>query len=110
MTSDGQRLLGWPLAAGVALFMARQNERPLSFRREEFEPKETAEVVSLLSAVAVALLGVVLLVGGFMLQLGAQKARAISQAMEDNVKAFWDREFPVKQRNRPAQPPLNWRR
>jgi len=81
--------LCWPLVAGVAMFMARHSQRPLSFRMEEFEPKETVQVVSLLGVVATALLGFVLLLGGFMLQLGARSARDAIAETQAEYNTFW---------------------
>ncbi len=82
-------MMAWPLVAGVAAMMAGGGQRPLSFRVEEFEPKETAHVVSLLSVVATALLGVVLLVGGAWLQLSAAKVRADSAALRSRLTEYW---------------------
>lgn len=98
--TDGPPAMAWPLAAGVALMMARGNgDLPLSFRVEEFEPKETAGVVSMLSWVTVALLGIVLLLGGFMLQLSAQSAAAKSARVEMAYQDYWKKmHLPTAQR------------
>lgn len=86
----GERALRyWPLVAGVALFMAGHSQRPLSFRMEEFEPKETVQVVSLLGVVATGLLGFVLLLGGFMLHLAGRNARDDLADTRAAYDAFW---------------------
>ena len=88
----------WPLAAGVALLMARGGERPLTFRVEEFEPKESGEAASLLSLVATALLGVLLLVGGFFFHLKVAPQVERAAYIESQVAAFWQAErFPPAQ-------------
>jgi hypothetical protein len=96
---DGERILQWPLVAGIALLTARGSDRPLSFRREEFEPKETAQVVSLLSVVATALLGVIFLVGGVWCHLLAQNETRESRQVAQNVRTYWTSVFKDTKKN-----------
>lgn len=83
------KLLYWPLAAGVALMMAGQGARPLSFRIEDFEPKESGQTASLLALVATALLAVVLLVGGFICHLNTATALQEIGGAEADLAAYW---------------------
>lgn len=96
---DGERMLQWPLVAGIALLTARGGDPPLSFRREEFEPKETTQVVSLLSVVATALLGVIFLVGGVWCYLLAQNETRTSRQIARNVTTYWRGVFKDTQKN-----------
>ncbi len=79
----------WPLAAGVALYMATNSDRPLSMRQEEFVPRETAQAVSLLSAVAIFLLGFCLAVGGAMFLLASEREKNTLREMQNQPVMFW---------------------
>lgn len=79
----------WPLVAGVALALATQNEPALSFRQEEFEPKESARMVGLLAALALGLLGVCMIIGGFILMLQAQKHKTIERQYTQLAATAW---------------------
>ena len=92
--SDGERHLQWPLAAGAALMASRSSARPLTFRREEFEPKETAQVVSLLGVVATALLGVIFLVGGLWFLIEARGAQRVTDTVEQYTDTYWKQWLP----------------
>jgi hypothetical protein len=92
--NDGQRHLHWPLAAGAALLAARSSSRPLTFRQEEFEPRETVQVVSLLGVVATALLGVIFLVGGLWLMIKGQDADRVTDTVDTYVHQFWKSQLP----------------
>lgn len=79
----------WPLAAGVALMLAASDQRPLTFRLEEFEPKETAQVVSLLSVVAVGLLGICFMTAGFIFFLKTDQAKERTATCQTVAAKFW---------------------
>ncbi|MBN2584549.1 MAG: hypothetical protein JXL80_15915 [Planctomycetes bacterium] len=83
------RLLYWPHVAGVALLMARSSHRPLTFRVEEFEPRETAQAISLLSVWAAALLGVCFLVGGVFCMIQASDYNRQLTEINQAADAFW---------------------
>lgn len=92
--NDGQRHLHWPLAAGAALLAAKSSSRPLTFRLEEFEPRETVQTVSLLGVVATALLGVIFLVGGLWLVIQARDADRITETVDAYINQFWTSQLP----------------
>jgi len=83
------RMLHWPQVAGVALQMARSSSRPLTFRIEEFEPRETAQAVSLLSVWAMTLLAVCLLVGGVWLLIKTSDYGDRLADVEQRAATFW---------------------
>lgn len=91
---DDQRHMHWPLAAGAALLAVRSSQRPLSFRREEFEPKETAQVVSLLGLVATALLGVIFLVGGLWCLIETRGYQRTTETVESYADTYWKQAAP----------------
>ncbi|HOI53726.1 MAG TPA: hypothetical protein PLP01_00585 [Phycisphaerae bacterium] len=82
-------LLSWPLVAGAALLMARGGPRPLTFRIEEFEPRETAQAISLLSVWAVALLGICFLVGGVFCLIRASDYHRRLAEVYQAADTFW---------------------
>jgi len=83
------RMLHWPQVAGVALQMARSSSRPLTFRIEEFEPRETAQAVSLLSVWAMALLAVCMAVAGvWLLMMTADEGGKLAD-VEQRAHSFW---------------------
>ncbi len=79
----------WPLVAGVAMAMVSADDLPLSFRLEEFAPKESARMVSMLGAMALGLLGVCLAVGGLMLVLQAQYHKTVAEGYEERAREIW---------------------
>ncbi len=83
------RMLHWPQVAGVALQMARSSSRPLTFRIEEFEPRETAQAVSLLSVWAMALLAVCMAVGGVWLLLETSNRGGKLADLRQRAASFW---------------------
>jgi hypothetical protein len=87
--TDGPALLHWPLAAGVALYMATNSDRPLTMRLEEFEPRETAQAVSLLGTVAVFLLGFCFLVGGAWCWLASAREKTSLHETQLQPVIFW---------------------
>lgn len=85
----GAEMRHWPLAAGVALYMATNSDRPLSMRQEEFEPRETAQAVSLLGSVAIFLLGFCFAVGGAMCLLASEREKNVLHELQDQPTKFW---------------------
>ncbi|NIA21688.1 MAG: hypothetical protein GWP05_06925, partial [Anaerolineaceae bacterium] len=83
------RMLHWPQVAGVALQMARSSSRPLTFRIEEFEPRETAQAISLLTVWAMALLAVCLAVGGVWLLLKTSDYGNRLADIQQRAATFW---------------------